>query len=191
MTSSNQKISIRRMEKNDIDAALAFILPTLREIYSNIPNVTARWDLSNMEDAYIKREGAVMFLAVDQQGNVVGTAASCRYDDRIAGVKGRYDCRSTAEVSRCYVDPSLRRQGIGQQLFAALEEYNRSIGFDTFCLHTHRFLPGGFPFWLSRDFVILREGGDQFETVYMDKRIDLPATMEQQLIGSMADEISA
>ncbi|HWR39866.1 MAG TPA: GNAT family N-acetyltransferase [Patescibacteria group bacterium] len=191
MTRSNQRISIRRMEKADIDATLAFILPTLREIYSNIPNVTERWDLSHLEDAYIKREDAVMFLAVDQRGNVVGTAASCRYDDRIGGIKGCYDCRSTAEVSRCYVDSSLRRQGIGQLLFTALEEYNRSIGFTTFCLHTHRFLPGGFPFWLSRDFEILREGGDQLATVYMDKRIALPVAMEQQMIGEVIEEISA
>ena len=189
MIKTSQAVCIRRMEKSDIEAALNFIIPMLGEVYGNIPDITKRWDLTHMEAAYVEPEDAAMFLAFDSWGKVVGSAASCRYDDRLDKVKGCYDCRVTAEISRCYVDRSQRRLGIGQRLFSALEEYNRNFGYETFCLHTHRFLPGGFPFWVSRKFDILRDDGDALETVYMHKSIVLPAMLAPHLMDGAAEEL--
>lgn len=163
--------TIRKIAAEDIEAALAFIIPMLHEVYPNIPDVAVRWDLSNMEEAYTIDAKTAMFAAFDKDGKVIGTIAIRPYDDRIDKVKGYYDVSKTAELSRCYVDSSLRRQGIAGRLLAAMEDYCRSVGYATICLHTHRFLPGGYPFWLSQEFAIRVLGNDRLDTVYMDKSL--------------------
>lgn len=171
MTFKHKDWTIRRITARDTAAALEFIIPMLHEVYPNIPGVTERWDLANMEEAYVRRENSVMFAAFDNAGQVVGTIAISPYDDRIEAVRGSYDLAATAELSRCYVRHSLRRQGIAGVLVAAIEDYCRNYGYQTICLHTHRFLPGGFPFWLSQGFKILTESNEGIGTVYMDKEL--------------------
>ncbi|SMD01451.1 GNAT family N-acetyltransferase [Sporomusa malonica] len=171
MAISHKEWIIRRVTANDVAAALAFIIPMLHEVYPNIPDVAVRWDLANMEEAYVSQENSVMFAAFDNAGQVVGTIAIRPYDDRIEAVRGYYDLPGTAELSRCYVKSSLRRQGLAGVLVAAIESYCRQYGYQTICLHTHRFLPGGFPFWLSQGYMIRTERTEEIETVYMDKDV--------------------
>lgn len=171
MPTSETAWTIRRITTEDIEPALAFIVPMLHEVYPNIPDVAVRWDLANMAEAYVLNNEGAMFAAFDASGKVVGTVAIRPYDDRLAAVKGCYDTAATAELSRCYVSSSLRRQGIASKLVAAIEDYCRSYGYQTICLHTHKFLPGGFPFWLSQQYQIRHESQDGLETVYMDKTI--------------------
>jgi GNAT superfamily N-acetyltransferase len=163
--------TIRKIAADDEEAALAFIIPMLHEVYPNIPDVAVRWDLSHMEEAYMLADNTAMFAAFDQTGKVVGTIAIRPYDDRLDKVKGCYDVPRTAELSRCYIDSSLRRQGIAGRLLAVMEDYCRSVGYTAICLHTHRFLPGGYPFWLSQQFIIRELGNDPLDTVYMDKSL--------------------
>jgi GNAT superfamily N-acetyltransferase len=167
---------IRRITPADIGPTLDFIIPMLYEVYPSITGVADRWDLAHMEEAYILPENAALFAAFDVNGTVAGTVAIRPYDDRIAAVEGCYDIRVTAELSRCYVKSSLRRKGIACQLVAAIREYCRAQGYQTICLHTHKFLPGGYPFWLSQGFLIRQENTDELETVYMDK--DIRATVK-------------
>lgn len=163
--------TIRRITAKDSAAALNFIIPMLHEVYPNIPDVAVRWDLANMEEAYVIPDNSVMFAAFDGSGQVVGTVAIRPYDDRLDVVRGCYDVPVTAELSRCYVNRLLRRQGIAGQLVAAVENYCQQYGYQMICLHTHRFLPGGFPFWLSQDYIIRSEKLEELETVYLDKRL--------------------
>lgn len=163
--------TIRKITASDIQPVLDFIVPMLQEVYPNIPDVAVRWDLANMEDAYIIPDNSAMFAAFDSNGQVVGTVAIRPYDDRLEAVRGCYHVSATAELSRCYIKRSLRRQGIASALVAAIENYCEQYGYQTICLHTHKFLPGGFPFWLSQDYIIKRENLENLETVYMDKRL--------------------
>ena len=162
---------IRQVTASDIIPALDFIIPMLHEVYPNIPDVAERWDLANMEAAYIIPEDSVMFAAFDSDGQVVGTIAIRPYDDRLEAVRDCYKLGYTAELSRCYIKSSLRRQGIASALLAVIEEYCGQYGYQTICLHTHRFLPGGFPFWLSQNYVIRTEKMGVIETIYMDKAL--------------------
>lgn len=163
--------TIRKITASDTKHALDFIIPMLHEIYPNISGVVVRWDLANMEETYTVDPKTAMFAAFDQAGKVVATIAIRPYDDRLEKVKGYYDVTKTAELSRCYVDSSLRRQGIAGKLLAVLEDYCRSVGYNDVCLHTHRFLPGGYPFWLSKEFAVRALGNDKDETIYMDKSL--------------------
>ncbi|MDF2570860.1 MAG: hypothetical protein K0R55_2464 [Sporomusa sp.] len=173
MVISHKDWIIRKVTVNDLAPALDFIIPMLHEVYPNIPDVAVRWDLANMEEAYVNQEKSVMFAAFDNSGQVVGTVAVNPYDDRIEAVRGCYDLPVTAELSRCYVKSSLRRQGIACILVTAIEDYCRKAGYQTICLHTHRFLPGGFPFWLSQGYLIRTERNEELETVYMDKGVNI------------------
>lgn len=164
-----QNWTIRRITADDVDRVLAFIIPMLQEVYPHIPDVAVRWDLSHMAAAYTQEARSALFAAFDQNGKVVGTIASRPYDDRIEFVTGCYAIDKTAELSRCYVAGSLRRQGIAGRLVMAIEDYCRQVGYTTICLHTHRFLPGGYPFWLSRQYKNRIIGNDPLDTVYMDK----------------------
>jgi len=163
--------TIRRITVNDIAPALEFIVPMLHEIYPNIPDVAERWDLANMEEAYIVPEHSAMLAAFDDTGKVAATVAIRPYDDRLALVKDCYEVPATAELSRCYVATRLRRRKIAGQLVAAIENYCRQYGYKTICLHTHKFLPGGFPFWLSQNYIVRCQSNDDLETVYMDKSL--------------------
>ncbi|WP_094604979.1 hypothetical protein SPSIL_017470 [Sporomusa silvacetica DSM 10669] len=166
--------TIRRITAGDIVPAIDFIIPMLHEVYPSIPDVAVRWDLANMEEAYVISDNAVMFAAFEgRNGQVIGTVAIRPYDDRIEAVRGCYDVPVTAELSRCYVNNSLRRQGIAGRLVTAIQDYCRDYGYKTICLHTHRFLPGGFPFWLSQGYGIRNQSQDGLETVYMDKGLTL------------------
>ncbi len=162
---------IRRITAADAGPVLDFILPMLQEVYPNIAGVADRWDLTHLEEAYVLPANAALFAAFDNDGKVVGTVAINPYDDRLAAVAGCYDRAVTAELSRCYVKTTLRRQGIACRLVASIEAYCRAQGYRRICLHTHKFLPGGFPFWLSQGYLIRRENTDELETVYMDKDI--------------------
>ena len=171
--------TIRKITASDTKAALDFIIPMLQEIFPNMADVLVRWDLANMEETYTVDPKTAMFAAFDQAGRVVATIAIRPYDDRLDKVKGCYDVTKTAELSRCYVDSSLRRKGIAGELLTVLEEYCRSVGYSDICLHTHRFLPGGYPFWLSRGCIVREFGNDRDETIYMDKSL---ALNEQRLL---------
>jgi GNAT superfamily N-acetyltransferase len=170
-----QNWTIRRITAGDVSRTLAFLIPMLQAVYPNIPDVTIRWDLSHMAEAYTVDARAAMFAAFDPDGKVVGTIAIQPYDDRIEFVQGCYDPDKTAELSRCYVAGSLRRQGIAGKLVMAVEDYCRQVGYTAICLHTHRFLPGGYPFWLSRQYKNRVIGNDPLDTVYMDKDLYGPA----------------
>ena len=171
--------TIHKIIANDTKPALDFIIPMLQEIFPNMADVLVRWDLDNLAETYTVNPKTAMFAAFDKAGKVVATIAIRPYDDRLDKVKGCYDITKTAELSRCYVDSSLRRQGIAGELLAILEEYCRSVGYSGICLHTHRFLPGGYPFWLSSGFAVRKLGNDRDETIYMDKSLVLH---EQRLV---------
>jgi len=82
--------TIRKITEEDIVPALDFIIPMLKEVYPNILDVAVRWDIANMEEAYVIPDNSVMLAAFDGSGQVVGTVAIRPYDDRIEAVRGCY-----------------------------------------------------------------------------------------------------
>jgi GNAT superfamily N-acetyltransferase len=184
MEIKHKSCTIRKITAEDIVPALDFIIPMLKEVYPTIPDVAVRWDLANMEEAYVIPDNSVMFAAFEDSGQVVGTVAIRPYDNRVEALRGYYDVPVTAEVSRCYVNNSLRRQGIASVLVAAIEEYCQQYGYQTICLHTHRFLPGGFPFWINQGYIIRKEKPEELKTVYMDKLLTQQCSPIVELTGS-------
>ncbi|QJW48891.1 GNAT family N-acetyltransferase [bacterium BFN5] len=75
-------------------------------------------------------------------------------------------------MGRCYIDQSLRRQGLGSKLLQAAEGYCREQQFRCMYLHTHCFLPGGFQFWQKHGFQITLDEGGSDQIVHMEKFLD-------------------
>ncbi|UUZ97204.1 GNAT family N-acetyltransferase [Paenibacillus sp. P25] len=97
--------------------------------------------------------------------------ALLRYDNRIPSLKGAYAERNTAEIVKCYVDASVRRNGIGSELVKAALALAARAGYEVLYLHTHRFLPGAVSFWRRQGFEIRLETGDELQTVHLDRYV--------------------
>lgn len=134
-----------------------FVQEQLRALFPTLADLDRRPDLLQLEATYLRPDRAALFTATGEAGELLGTIAVRPYDDRLAAVRGRYDLPVTAEVTRCYVRPDRRGQGVGRALAGHLDHFVQAAGFQTLCLHTHRHLPGGLPFWLRQGFTICAE----------------------------------
>lgn len=169
MRFTEQEIEIRIIDEDSLSAARDFLLQQCRELYGREFQSAKNQDIWNLQEVYLNTAGNIMLGAFLRGGNLVGTAAACAYNDRIAAVKGRYGLDTTAEIARCYIDKTLRRRGIGSLLVQKVQEFCFKQGYRTLYLHTHKFLPGGFSFWQSQGFAIVIEEYGPDETVHMEK----------------------
>lgn len=120
---------------------------------------------------YLEPDDATFYAAISSEGEVVGSIAVVRYDERLEETRGFYDGQSTAEIVKCYVDAKRRRQGIGAELVREALHFCREAGYENAYLHTHRFLPGVVTFWEQQGFEIKCETKDALETIHMDRKI--------------------
>ncbi|HIU64003.1 MAG TPA: GNAT family N-acetyltransferase, partial [Candidatus Avacidaminococcus intestinavium] len=128
-------------------------------------------DVWGLGDTYIKPQRNQMWAAFSPNGQVVGTIAVCTYNNRFEELQGRYPEGLAAEVGRCYIAESLRRQGLGAKLLQSAEQFVREQGYTFMYLHTHHFLPGGYNFWLKNNFVVTMDIGGSYELVHMEKML--------------------
>ncbi|WP_312561511.1 GNAT family N-acetyltransferase [Anaerospora sp.] len=169
METSN--ILIRKVDNNDIASVQNFLLGQLQDLFCKDGQSAVTDDVLGLAKLYIEPVRNQMWAAFSPDGTVVGTIAISEYNDRITVFKGRYPAGTTAEVGRCYIDKTLRRQGIGSSLLTIAEAFCREQGYRMIYLHTHHFLPGGFHFWQSRGFVITLDEGGSYELVHMEKPV--------------------
>ena len=162
---------VRSIQKEDIQAVQAFLMYQLKALFFQENQGAIIEDVWGLEKRYLQSERNNLWAVFDQDEKVVGTGAICTYNDRIECIKGRYYLPETAEVGRCYVDETIRRQGIGSMIMAAMVQFCQEKGYKKMYLHTHHFLPGGFNFWQKQGFEILIDDGYDggYETIHMEK----------------------
>ncbi|UFJ41831.1 GNAT family N-acetyltransferase [Brevibacillus humidisoli] len=161
---------IEPVGNESVTELLGFVMTVRKEVFPMLNHEQLPEDLLHIQRHYLEPKDAAFFLA-RMEGQIVGSIAVHRYDDRIAEVGGRYDLRATAEIVKCYVDANIRRQGIGTALVQQALRFCRDAGYKTVYLHTHRFLPGAVSFWQQHGFLLRVEQGDSMQTVHMDRRV--------------------
>ncbi|WP_329610988.1 GNAT family N-acetyltransferase [Pseudomonas sp. KNUC1026] len=73
---------------------------------------------------------------------------------------------------RLYVQPNLRRAGLGSALFERLQQHAEAGGVRQLYLHTHPFLPGAVGFWERQGFhTLLAEAEPVWQTHHMLKTL--------------------
>ena len=163
--------TVQPIRKEDIQEVQTFLMKQLKTLFfqENLGAITT--DVLGLEKMYLQTERNNLWVAFSWNGKVVGTGAICTYNDRIECMRGRYHLPETAEVGRCYVDETIRRQGIGSEIMAAMVKFCREKEYKKMYLHTHHFLPGGFNFWQKQGFEILIDDGHDggYETIHMEK----------------------
>lgn len=166
-----RNIAIRKIDNRDITSVQNFLLGQLQDLFSQDGQSAVTDDVWGLAKLYIEPVRNQMWAAFSPDGTVIGTIAICEYNDRIAVLKGRYPQTTTAEIGRCYIDKTLRRQGIGSRLLKEAEGFCREQGYRMIYLHTHHFLPGGFHFWQSQGFAVTLDEGGSYELVHMEKPV--------------------
>ncbi|MBW5446098.1 GNAT family N-acetyltransferase [Cohnella sp. CFH 77786] len=147
----------------------AFLIPTMAKLYPPGAFNPEPDDLKRFEDVYVKPLDACFYIAADDRGTIVGTAAARNYDRRFPFVNAFLEPHGVCEVTKVYIDDRLRRQGIGAALYRAVESFIREAGYESSYLHTSTDLPGGFPFWLSRGYVARYQETESI--VHMSKQL--------------------
>ncbi|MBM7602905.1 GNAT superfamily N-acetyltransferase [Metabacillus crassostreae] len=161
-------MEIRKVKKEEIQQVGQFLEETMGAVFPFPLSEASKRDITEMEELYLTKEKTTL-LAAFKNGKVVGTIGVRPYDDRIASIKGRYELETTCEIIKCYVDQNLRRAGIGSELFSSIEQYCQEAGYKTLYLHTQKFLPGGYSFWQKKEFSMVLDEQDEFETVHFEK----------------------
>jgi len=168
---SVQDILIRKIGKEDVYVVQNFLQGQLQDLFSQEGQLAIMDDIWGLEKLYIEPDRNQMWAAFASDGRVIGTIATCEYNDRIQVLKKRYSHHITAEIGRCYIEKTLRRQGIGSRLLKEVEAFCCEKEYETIYLHTHRFLPGGFHFWEKQGFrIVVEEQGDA-QIVHMEKSV--------------------
>lgn len=143
---------IQPAAENRIDSITDFVLRMLAQLYPPGACNLQPDDLARFKEVYIERADSCFYIAEDSGGRIIGTAAVRGYDDRFSFLASRMTEGSVCEMSRFYIDPAFRKQGIGRQLYARTEAYAIGAGYQGSYLHTSVYLPGGYPYWLSNGY---------------------------------------
>ncbi|GBG55882.1 N-acetyltransferase [Sporomusaceae bacterium FL31] len=166
-----EKVEIRKIDNRDIASVQNFLFRQLTDLFAHDGQRAVTDDVWGLAKLYIEPVRNQMWAAISPEGAVIGTIAICEYNDRIAALKGRYPEETTAEIGRCYIDKTLRRQGLGAKLLEIAEAFCRDQGYKMIYLHTHHFLPGGFHFWQKQGFQVTLDEGGSYELVHMEKNL--------------------
>lgn len=165
-------LTIREINKADIASVQKFLFAQLEDLFAYEGQKAITDDVWGLAKLYLESGRNRMWGVFSQEGIVFGTIAICEYNDRFTALKGRYPEKNTAEIGRCYIDQSLRRQGLGSKLLQTADRYCRDQQFSCMYLHTHYFLPGGFQFWQKNGFQITWDEGGVDQIVHMEKFLD-------------------
>lgn len=179
MLNNNLQVIIRPAKLTELSLVKNFLLEQCKILYHGAISPNQYQDLEQLQEKYFSPEKHTLLGAFLPNGQLVGTIAISAYNDRIDCIKGRYTAFSVAEVGRCYLAPELRRVGIGSLLFQAAVHFAQTTEYKYLYLHTHKFLPGGYNFWLKKGFTILLDQADVHQTVHME--LDL-ANFEASLL---------
>lgn len=127
-------------------------------------------DIIEMRTFYVDHPEHILIGAYNEKNELLGTIGGKTFIDRFDFMKGRYDGCKLLELGRCFIDPTLRRSGIGSILFDEFLNYCEEKSYKCIYLHTHRHLPGGFDFWIKKGFYITKEFVEE-DIVHMERQV--------------------
>ncbi len=117
------------------------------------------------------RKENTFFIALTEKEEIIGAISISLYDNRIINLQKRYDKKNIGEIGRCYIQEKFRRKGIASKLFQLCNTFAIEKKYEKLYLHTHYFLPGGFPFWKEMGFKIILDEKNSLQTVHMEKSL--------------------
>lgn len=150
-----------------VQEVVAYVMRTRRDLYPMIKDINLPLDLQEFEMCYLENPIADFLIATDSQDRIIGTIGMRPYDHRFAHLN--YTGAKTVEVVKLYVNPHLRKNGLGTQLFRALKDQACRKGTDIMYLHTHPFLNGAVAFWNKQGFSLICQDTDPvYQTIHME-----------------------
>ena len=149
-----------------------FILSMIKDEYGYGFTPTYHQDIINMEKYYLEPKNNNFFVAIHHETRkLIGTIGISAYDKNFSFLKKFYNSKTTANISRVFVDKPYRRNGIASALVRWGEKFSAENGYENIYLHTHKTIPGALNFWLSNDYQIVQDTNNKFKTVHMDKKL--------------------
>ncbi|GAA4786627.1 GNAT family N-acetyltransferase [Streptomyces ziwulingensis] len=157
--------SIRPATPDDLGPARAVMLDTVYRDFGS--GYVPRWhgDIIDLDAAYLAPARHALLVAVDADGEVVGTGAldsrGPAHPPNPAHVAERYPSGATAQLRRVYVRPGHRRRGLARALVDELLAFAAADGgYRAVYLHTDPAVTGAEPFWRSLAKVVHDERED-------------------------------
>jgi len=161
------EIQIKEIEKERIPELVTYVMCFRKALFPMIDNSVLPDDLANFEACYVEDDNAVFLVATDEKGKMVGMIGMRTYDHRFSHLS--YEGQVATEVQKLYVEPSLRKAGLGTRLVNALKKKAEDKGVETLYLHTHPFLSGALEFWKKQGFrMVCQDDTEIFRTIHMD-----------------------
>lgn len=114
---------LRPATRDDTEQIIALVTQSLSEFGLEYSASSSESDLSDIEEVYLNRGGTFRVIEAEQ-GQVIGTAALLRVDDK------------TCKIRKMYVAQNHRRQGLGKLLIEDILEFARLLGYQTVLLET-------------------------------------------------------
>ena len=109
-------MEVRKIKKDEYEQAYNLISAIMKAEFPEDEGAYPLEDVSNIDKAYGHLAEA-FFVASDDEGNVVGTVAVKREDDR------------TAFLRRIFVDPNCRGKRIGKKLVDRAIAFCKEVGY--------------------------------------------------------------
>lgn len=159
------------VSENRTAEAAALMARVMAEIYPRFTLDQIKAKVEAIGRIYLRPAEAGLPAVFNRSGRIVALAGVKRWDDRSVSMRGRWPVEETAELDRVYVHRDWRRRGLGERLVEATESFCRERGYRQICLHTHRFLTGAWDFWKKQGYRTAAELDDDWETIFMDKRL--------------------
>ncbi|WP_210575158.1 GNAT family N-acetyltransferase [Streptomyces sp. GESEQ-4] len=157
--------SIRAAGPDDLDGARAVMLDTVYRDFGS--GYVPRWhaDIIDLAGAYLAPARHTLLVAVDDEGEVVATAAldarGPAHPPNPRHVAERFPSGETAQARRVYVRPEHRRRGLARRLVGALTAFAVADGgYRAVYLHTDPAVPGAEGFWRSLGKIVHDERED-------------------------------
>lgn len=168
----NVPYTIEQVQPHDYDQAIAFVMQIRKTLFPMLDHSKTPNDLRRFEQHYSESNRAAFLAAFNQSRKIIGTIGFGSYDGRFDHLLHNDQSYQTAEVVKCYTDPSYRRIGLGTALVKEATRFAVKSGYEMLYLHTHLFLPGAVEFWHRQGFSRqLTENDPLWQTVHMDKTI--------------------
>ncbi|MET9449020.1 GNAT family N-acetyltransferase [Streptomyces cinerochromogenes] len=157
--------SVKPATVADLDQARSVMLDTVYRDFGT--GYVPRWhaDIVDPAGAYLAPARHTLLVAVDADGQVIGTGAldarGPRHPPNPRWLAERYPSGETAQLRRVYVRPGHRRRGIARELVGRLLDFAAADGgYRSVYLHTDPAVPGAEPFWRSLGTVVHDERRD-------------------------------
>ena len=166
------EIEIREInnDSDEINSVKDFLFDHIMKEYGIGPTPEFHYDITGLEEYYIKPQRSNFFIACDGN-NIVATAAVRAYDKNYELFKGIYSKKDTASIWRLMVDENYRRKGLARRLVGKIEDFAIGENYRQVYLHTQRYLDSALLFWQSLGYEITVEENDYDETTHMVKNI--------------------